>query len=194
MLYTNFAKFSILFALSTMLNACSAQTSPKQSGQVSPYGKKPTPKQNMTDKEKEELRKKGNAQKTAEDGKPPKKENPNRPPKQETPQEEPKLKENTKALAAINKINEENGEVSDVDTWADVGKYNKKATFSISSREKQMYREINMVRANPKGYIKFVETYLAYQERGVAIPRVPTVTTSTRISGGQKTVTRQIKN
>ena len=76
MLHTNFAKFGILLAISTMLNACSAQTSAKQSGQVNPNEKKHTPpQQNMTDKEKERLRQQGKTAKTT-DTNPKKKESP----------------------------------------------------------------------------------------------------------------------
>jgi uncharacterized protein YkwD len=81
-------------------------------------------------------------------------------------------------------------EVSDAKVWADAAKYDKPFTFAQSTREKLMLREINMVRANPKAYVEFVQEYLRIQERGMAIPRTPTISTATRIANGKKTVKR----
>ena len=71
--------------------------------------------------------------------------------------------------------------------WLDAANYDRKPNFPQTARERLMLREINMVRANPKGYIAFVEEFIRESEKGTPVPRVPIVTTST-YGGNSKAV------
>ncbi len=75
-------------------------------------------------------------------------------------------------------------EIKDV-AWTDASKYEIKAEFPQTLRERAMLREINMVRANPKSYIPFIETFIIEHKKGTYQPSMPNVTSSSYTRNGQ---------
>ncbi len=75
-------------------------------------------------------------------------------------------------------------EIKDI-AWKDATKYEIKPEYPQTLRERAMLREINMVRANPKGYIAFIQAFIDDHLKGTFQPSIPKVTSSSYTRNGQ---------